>query len=67
MVASATSPDKEMEIIALQPGWAEEKPEMYWQNLKLATAQIRSKVRVDVTKVQIIGISYQMHGLVVVN
>jgi xylulokinase len=67
VVASATCPDKEMEIIAHQPGWAEQHPETWWENVKLSTARIISRVRVDVKEIQAIGISYQMHGLVCVD
>ena len=36
-VADATSPAKEMEIMAPQPGWAEQSPHSWWDNLKAAT------------------------------
>jgi xylulokinase len=32
-VASAQYPDTESEIIALQPGWAEQDPEMWWNHV----------------------------------
>jgi len=38
VAASATSPKKEMEIIAKAPGWAEQEPSWWWDNVKLATA-----------------------------
>ncbi len=66
-VASVASPKKEMEIIATAPGWAEQDPEIWWQNVKLATAQIKSTVSFDPADIQAIGISYQMHGLVIVD
>jgi xylulokinase len=67
VLASATSPDRELEIIAKQPGWAEQHPDTWWQHVKLATQQIRGKVAFDPGDVKAIGISYQMHGLVVVD
>jgi xylulokinase len=66
-LASATSPDRELEIIAKQPGWAEQHPDTWWQHVKLATEKIRAKARFDPSDVKAIGISYQMHGLVVVD
>ena len=66
-VASAASPKKEMEIIATAPGWAEQDPEIWWKNVKLATARIKSAVSFDPADIQAIGISYQMHGLVIID
>ncbi len=64
-VASATNPSPEMPIDALQSGWAEQSPEMWWKYIKMGIEQIAKKV--DISKVASIGISYQMHGLVVVD
>ena len=36
-VSSAFFPKTEAEIIAVKPGWAEQNPENWWENLKLAT------------------------------
>jgi xylulokinase len=66
-LAAATSPDRELEIVARQPGWAEQHPDTWWQHVKLATQKIRDKARFDAGDVKAIGISYQMHGLVVVD
>jgi xylulokinase len=66
-LASATSPDRELEIIAKQPGWAEQHPDTWWQHVKLATERIKAKTQFDSCDVKAIGISYQMHGLVVVD
>ncbi len=62
--ASAYSPKKEMPIQAKQPGWAEQDPDMWWQNLKLATQEILSAIGSKSADIKAIGISYQMHGLV---
>lgn len=64
-LASATSPADEMPIAAPKPGWAEQHPDLWWENVLAATAQIR-KTR-DLGDVAAIGISYQMHGLVAVD
>ena len=42
-VASAFYPKTEAEIIAVHPGWAEQKPEMWWANLKLATEAVMNE------------------------
>jgi xylulokinase len=40
---------------------------MWWQNLKLATREVLQKSGVQATGIKAIGISYQMHGLVLVD
>jgi xylulokinase len=67
LLASATSPEKELEIIASKLGWAEQHPYVWWDHVKLATQQIKSKAKFEPSDVRAIGISYQMHGLVVVD
>lgn len=67
VLASATSPDKELEIVAKQLGWAEQDPAVWWEHVKNATKKIQTKVKFDAGDVHAVGISYQMHGLVVVD
>ena len=64
-LASAFYPREEMLITALQPGWAEQDPELWWTNLRLATAEVLNQV--DATLIRAVGISYQMHGLVMID
>lgn len=66
-VASTFYPKHEAEILALQTGWAEQQPAMWWENLKLATADVLCSSRVNKEDIKAIGISYQMHGLVCVD
>lgn len=66
-IASAFYPKQEMKITAIQTGWAEQNPENWWKNLKLAVAEIMVKSAVQPTDIDSIGISYQMHGLVMVD
>ena len=66
-VASAFYPKKEAEILAPETGWAEQHPEMWWQHLKLATADVLAESHVNACDIKAIGISYQMHGLVCVD
>lgn len=66
-LASAFYPKQEMKMTAKQAGWAEQDPEQWWANLKLAVADIMAQTKVDPKTIDSIGISYQMHGLVVVD
>ena len=66
-IAIAHSPDTEMEIVALQTGWAEQNPEIWWQHVCLATQKLLHEQQVSPDDIKGIGISYQMHGLVVVD
>ena len=66
-VSSAFFPKKEMEIISVKAGWAEQNPEIWWENLKLATQVVLEEANINADKVKAIGISYQMHGLVLVD
>jgi len=65
LVAAVSAPAAEMPMIAHQPGWAEQEPAMWWENAKAATRQIAQKI--NLRDVKAIGISYQMHGLVVLD
>ena len=66
-VASAFYPKSEAAIIAKKPGWAEQEPSSWWENLKLATADVLATSAADPKDIKAIGISYQMHGLVCVD
>ena len=68
VAGSATSPDNtELEIIAQQPGWAEQHPDTWWTHIQKATARIRETSSFDFSDIKAIGISYQMHGLVMLD
>lgn len=66
-VASDFYPKKEAEIIAVRPGWAEQHPDMWWDNLREATASVMQKSGAGKDEIAAVGISYQMHGLVCVD
>lgn len=66
-VATAFSPAAEMAIDAPQPGFAEQDPDMWWNELINATHQLQDKTAFQPDEVAAIGISYQMHGLVCVD
>ncbi len=65
--ASAFYPEHEAPIKALKAGWAEQSPEMWWSNAKLALAKIMAETGAKGEDIRGIGISYQMHGLVCVD
>jgi xylulokinase len=66
-LVTAYSPADEMKIIALKPGWAEQDTAIWWSNLKTAINECTRKLGQKKDKIGAIGISYQMHGLVVVD
>ncbi len=66
-LAVAQSPSVEMEMIAIQPGWAEQDPEMWWQHAVICVQAALKKSGAGGDEIKAIGIAYQMHGLVVVD
>ncbi len=66
-LSTAFYPSDEMKIIALKPGWAEQETEMWWINLKAAITDCINKIGQKKKDIGAIGISYQMHGLVIVD
>lgn len=66
-VASAASPDQEMEISSPFPDWAEQHPENWWKNTIIATHRVLRISGLSPQKIAGIGIAYQMHGLVLVD
>jgi len=69
LIAADTSPQNEMKIDAPRPGWAEQDPALWWDNVKAATASVLAAAQKQGIQVDIkaIGIAYQMHGLVLVD
>lgn len=66
-VGSDFYPKEEAPIKAVKPGWAEQDPEDWWYDLKIAVQGAIDKAGIDGREISTIGISYQMHGLVVVD
>lgn len=64
IAASAFYPEKEAPIVAVRTGWAEQDPQMWWDNAKLALRKIMQQAGAKGEDIAAIGISYQMHGLV---
>lgn len=63
----AQYPDKEMPIISKEIGWGEQDPKLWWENLCQATQKLLTETAVQPQNIKGIGISYQMHGLVLVD
>ena len=60
-------PEEEMGMTALQPGWAEQDPNIWWLHVCNAIKKIKKQTQVSKAQIKGIGISYQMHGLVIVD
>jgi xylulokinase len=60
-------PETETAIIAEHPGWAEQSPDTWWENVQQAILKANATGLYDSKSVGAIGIAYQMHGLVLVD
>lgn len=67
VAADAHYPEKEAPIIAVKAGWAEQDPQMWWENAILSLKRIMNETGAKGEDIMAIGISYQMHGLVCVD
>ena len=65
--ADAFFPEREAPITAVKAGWAEQDPQMWWDNAKFALQKVMHVANVKGEEIKAIGISYQMHGLVCVD
>lgn len=60
-------PEREMTIDSPKEGWAEQNPDTWWGNVCLATSKLITESGISSKEIKGIGISYQMHGLVLVD
>ena len=67
ITSSAFYPEKEAPIMAVKAGWAEQDPQMWWENAKLSLKKVMNETGAKGEDILAIGISYQMHGLVCVD
>jgi xylulokinase len=65
--ATAQSPDTEMAMQAVQPGWAEQAPDDWWNHCRTAVRKLLDQTGIRPDQIASIGISYQMHGLVAID
>ncbi|MDP4261468.1 MAG: FGGY family carbohydrate kinase [Bacteroidota bacterium] len=63
-IASAQYPETEVDIISLNPRWAEQSPDQWWENVKQAILKCHASGLYNPGDIGAIGIAYQMHGLV---
>ena len=62
-----SEPLNEQEIIVCKDGWAEQNPEIWWKNTCIAIKNLISLNNINPSLISGIGISYQMHGLVLLD
>ncbi len=68
IIVSAVSPENgELDILSPYSGWAEQDPETWWENVKNACLTLRSKVPQAYSVIEVIGLSFQEHGLVLMD
>jgi len=67
LVGVLKEPNEEMSILAPKNGWAEQNPSDWWKHLCKATKALLSQYSIQNKDIKGIGISYQMHGLVLID
>lgn len=66
-VGALSYPETELAIASPEAGFAEQDPEVWWDCIQKGAAKLFASGKFDSKQIQAIGISYQMHGLVVVD
>ena len=66
-ILSLHEPKHEMSILSEQSDWAEQDPNNWWKFVCQGTKRILQESKIDPSNIEAVGISYQMHGLVVVD
>jgi len=56
-----------MAISSPRAGWAEQDPAQWWEHIGILCRRLLGESKVDPASIGAIGISYQMHGLVLVD
>jgi len=66
-VGALSYPETELAIASPEVGFAEQDPNVWWDCIQKGAAKLFASGKFDSKHIQAIGISYQMHGLVVVD
>ncbi|MGJ8716277.1 MAG: xylulokinase [Maribacter stanieri] len=66
-VGVVTEPETEMSMEAVKNGWAEQSPEDWWRYVCSGIDKLCVQNSINKTDISGIGISYQMHGLVLID
>ncbi|RYY04542.1 MAG: carbohydrate kinase [Gammaproteobacteria bacterium] len=66
-LGAVSYPESELAIASPEVGFAEQDPEVWWDCIKQGAAKLFASGKFDSKQIEAIGISYQMHGLVVVD
>ncbi len=66
-IATSQFPKVELNMISHHPGWAEQKPEVWWEHTQSCIKDLLRQAPKIKDEIKAIGISYQMHGLVVLD
>tara|TARA_R110002153_G_scaffold16041_5_gene56801 strand:+ start:315 stop:1802 length:1488 start_codon:yes stop_codon:yes gene_type:complete len=66
-VGVVTEPETEMSMEAVKNGWAEQSPEDWWRYVCSGIDKLCIQNSINKTNISGIGISYQMHGLVLID
>jgi xylulokinase len=66
-VVTVQYPDIERHIISYENGWAEQAPDQWWADVQQAILKAHATKKYQPRNIIAIGISYQMHGLVMVD
>lgn len=66
-IGVVTEPETEMSMEAIKNGWAEQSPEDWWGHVCSGIEKIALAHTIGTSDISGIGISYQMHGLVLID
>jgi len=67
IIHTCSFPENENEIISVSPGFAEQNPEHWWYCVKQVIKMANATQKYNPLDILAIGISYQMHGLVILD
>lgn len=66
-IISVQHPETETPVIVPKPGWAEQLPMQWWQDVQESIVKAHASKKYDPKNIAAIGVAYQMHGLVLVD